>query len=136
MDYKKFIENRKNASPFGNLVGLEIKEVNEGYAYMELKVTDKLLNPIGTVHGGCLFTLADTTGGTAAASHGCYVTTVDANIHYMRPGTPGSTLCCEARELRAGEHLMVYDVTIKNNKGLLLAEGIFTYMSLGKEVVI
>ena len=45
-------------------------ELDEGYCKGELEVTDQHMNPLGTVHGGCLYTLADTVAGFAAASCG------------------------------------------------------------------
>ena len=72
MDYEllRDIRNRKNA--FGNLVGVKIVEIREGYAKTELEVRPELMNPIDSLHGGVLFTMIDITGGSAAVSHGGY----------------------------------------------------------------
>ena len=45
---------------FIELIGIRIVELDEGYCKGELEVTDQHMNPLGTVHGGCLYTLADT----------------------------------------------------------------------------
>lgn len=50
---------------FIELMGIRIVEVDEGYCKGELEVTDQHMNPLGTVHGGCLYTLADTVAGFA-----------------------------------------------------------------------
>lgn len=44
------------------------------------------MNPIGTVHGGCLFTLADAVCGIAASSLGGICTTVNSNIQFLNAG--------------------------------------------------
>lgn len=86
MDYEKLRELRNKQNRFGDLAGVRIVEIREGYARTELEVKPEFLNPIGSVHGGCLFTMADITGGSAAVSHGEQVTTADADIRYLRPG--------------------------------------------------
>ena len=63
MDYEKLCRIRNEQNAFGNLVGVKIVEIREGYARAELEVTPELSNPIGSLHGGCLFTMADVTGG-------------------------------------------------------------------------
>ncbi|MFV0363384.1 MAG: PaaI family thioesterase [Suipraeoptans sp.] len=134
MDYTKFIEDRNLTNPFGNLVGIKIKEMKKGYAYLELEISNKLLNPFGTLHGGVLFTLADMTGGAAAITHGEYITTVDADIHFLRPAKIGDVVYGETREIRVGTHLMVYGITITNQDKVLLSESTFTYMPIGTKV--
>ena len=46
---------------------------------------DRHLNPLGTVHGGCLYTLADTVAGFAAASCGFEGPTLSGNMYFLRP---------------------------------------------------
>ena len=45
------------------------------------------MNILGIVHGGVLYSLADTVGGTAAMTGRDYaVPTVDGTIHYLKAG--------------------------------------------------
>lgn len=59
MDYEKLREVRNEQNVFGDLAGVRIVEIREGYARTELEVRPELLNPIGSLHGGCLFTMAE-----------------------------------------------------------------------------
>lgn len=136
MDYELLKKIRMSQNAFGDMVGVEIIEIKEGYARAKLIVSDALLNPIGSMHGGCLFTLADITGGSAAASHGEQVTTVDADIRYLRAGIGIKEAVAEAKEIKKGKKLLVYRVDITDEKGTLLTAGTFTYMSLGKKIVL
>ena len=67
---EKLMGEIKRRDKFIELIGIKIIEADEGYCKAELKVDDRHLNPLGTVHGGCLYTLADTVAGFAAASCG------------------------------------------------------------------
>lgn len=134
MDYERLCRIRNEQNAFGNLVGVRIVEIREGYARSELEVRHELSNPIGSLHGGVYFTMADITGGSAAVAYGEQVTTVDADIRYLRPGIGIKKVICEAEEIKKGKQLFVYRVDLKDEKGTLLSAGTFTYMSLHKAV--
>lgn len=134
MDYEKLRIMRNEQNAFGNLAGVRIVEIREGYARTELDVKPELLNPIGSLHGGCLFTMADITGGSAAVSHGEQVTTADADIRYLLPGINVKKLTAESREIKKGKNLFVYQVDIRDEKERLLAAATLTYMSLHRKI--
>ena len=69
MDYEKLKSFRNINNNFAKLLGIELTELSNGYAKAEMKVTKELLNPIGSIHGGCLYTIADIAGGAAASSY-------------------------------------------------------------------
>ncbi|HIZ74798.1 MAG TPA: PaaI family thioesterase [Candidatus Mediterraneibacter stercoravium] len=134
MDYEALRRIRNEQNSFGNLVGVRIEEIREGYARSVLDVRADLSNPIGSLHGGVLFTIADITGGSAAVSHGEQVTTVDADIRYLRPGIGVKRIVCEAEEIKKGKTLFVYRIDVRDQDGTLLTAGTFTYMSLRKKI--
>ena len=134
MDYEALRRIRNEQNSFGNLVGVRIEEIREGYARSVLDVRADLSNPIGSLHGGVLFTIADITGGSAAVSHGEQVTTVDADIRYLRPGIGVKRIVCEAEEIKKGKTLFVYRIDERDQDGTLLTAGTFTYMSLRKKI--
>lgn len=136
MDYELLRELRNKQNAFGNLVGVHIVEIREGYARSELEVRPELTNPISSLHGGVYFTMADITGGSAAVSHGEQVATVDADIRYLRPGLGLKKIVCEAEEIKKGKQLFVYRLDIKDEEGTVLAAGTFTYMSLHRKIVL
>lgn len=134
MDYKKLIEFRDSKNMFTKEMGIRTVEIAEGYAKVELQVRSEHRNMHGSVHGGCLFTLADTVGGAAVASYGKYATTVNANINYLRPAVDSELLIAEAREIKRGKKISVYNIEIGDEQGRLLAQGSFSYFNLDKDI--
>lgn len=130
MDYKKLMEFRNSASGLRKELGLQVVEVSAGYARMEMDIDERHVNPIGSVHGGAIFALADSAGGTAAMSRGSFVTTVDGSIHYLNPAINVKKLIADTRELKAGKNILVYDVAVRDEKGQAIAEAHMTYYSL------
>ena len=85
MDYENLMEFHNKENPFTREMGVQIFEIREGYAKLKLSVKKSHTNALGIVHGGCLFTLADSVCGVAASSYGRQSVTVNASINYLSP---------------------------------------------------
>ncbi len=128
--YEQLRIHRSLENPFAMKNGIIVTRLEKGHAVVEMDVDEDKLNVNGTVHGGCLFTMCDMTAGAAANSYGHYVTTVDANMHFLRPAVGVTHLVAENREIKAGKTLIINEVTIRNQDGLEIAVGVFTFMQL------
>ncbi|MCD8323888.1 MAG: PaaI family thioesterase [Clostridiales bacterium] len=128
MDFERLKEIRNIG--FTREVGVNTTDIAEGYARGELELRPEHGNPIGSVHGGVLFTIADTIGGAAATSRGRFVTTVSGNIHYLRPVMGCKKLIGESREIKIGKNMCVYDVMITDETGREIALATMTYYYL------
>lgn len=114
---------------FTEYLGLEVLQYEDGYCKTRLKIKPEFLNPIGGLHGGLLFTIADTTAG-AAAIHleaESTITTVNGNIQYMRPGLDLDYLYAEARLIKDGKRMAFVDVLLLTEDDTLLAKATFTF---------
>lgn len=109
---RKLFENDR----FAKYSGIEVVDISPGSAETRMKVEDKHLNGIGTVHGGALFTLADFSFALAANSYGRVTVAINASISYLKAVKTG-TLIAEARELSKSNRISNYTVTIKEEEG-------------------
>lgn len=130
MDGDYIIAKNFRESNFSLMLGIEFTDVSEGFATGELEIREDHMNVIGSVHGGCLFSLADTIAGVAAASHGDKLTTSSGNFHFLSPALDCRKLIAEAKEIKNGRRTSVCDVDIKNENGKLLAKGTFSFYKL------
>ncbi len=55
----------KNRNPFWSLLSMELVDVKKGWAQVRLPFDKKLTNAVGLVHGGAIFTPADSAVGMA-----------------------------------------------------------------------
>ena len=108
-------------------LGMELVELDEGYAKGRMKMSKTIENPYGGAHGGALYSLADTISGCAACTFGNFVCTVSGNMNYLLPGVNTEYIYCEAKVVRQGMHLAVYDVEITDDSGKVLQTGTFTF---------
>lgn len=134
VSFKKMIEYRNSLGGFTKDMGIKILSISKGYAKASIEVNENHLNPGNSVHGGCIFTLADTVGGVAAWSRGNYVVTTSSNITYLNPALESKKLTAIAKEIKFGKTILVYDVEIWDDKERLIAKATNSYYNLGKKI--
>ncbi len=134
MTFEKINELAQEEGRFINLVGLEILELSLGHAKGAIHVERKHSNPMGAVHGGCIYTMADTIAGLAANTHGEYVVTTSSSVNFLAPAINTTVITVEADEVRHGRKLSVYDVKVLNDNDEVIAIGTFQFYSAGKPI--
>ncbi len=127
MDFEKLRQYRNQSNAFAQKLGITVEEIRPGYARSTKVTCADEINPSGITHGGVCFTMADLTAGAASSSHGRLSATVNADYHYLRPSHTGDTLTAEAREIKSGRTLCVYEVRITNQEGVLVGMGTYTF---------
>lgn len=101
--------------------GIEIISAKEGDAVCRMKVTDQHLNAGNVVQGGAVFTLGDFAYAIAANCGGTLAVTLDNSISFVAPAT-GEYLLAHAVERASSNRLCFYDVSITNDKDVLVAK--------------
>jgi acyl-CoA thioesterase len=107
---------------YAQYLGVEICEWSEGYAKAKLELDRNHLNSVNTVHGGVLFSLADSAFSVASNSHGTVAVAIQVCISYFK-AVSGGTLYAEAREVSRNPKLATYLIEVSDDTGSLL--GIF-----------
>jgi acyl-CoA thioesterase len=86
----------KDKPRFIHHVGMRIDDAGPGHSRCTLDVQPFHLNGTGVVHGGVLFTLADTAMGAALYSsldEGEICATIEIKIGYFKPVFEGAVVC-------------------------------------------
>lgn len=111
---------------------MKVVDVGRGFARVEMIIDEHILNIHGFVHGGALFSLADTVAGSASFATGRDSVTLNGSINYIKPGR-GGKLIGVATEISAGRTTGVYEVFIYNDEQTLLARATFTMFFLDQD---
>lgn len=91
-------------------------------------------NIYGAAHGGMIYTCCDSaSGGSAAFLLNKKPVTVSSSIHYLRSAMEGPVKA-EAKLVRAGKHLLFYDVDVTDGSGELCAIAQFVMQSVEYKV--
>lgn len=128
-------ERAERNDKFIELLGIRIVDIDEGYCKGEMLIESKHLNPLGTVHGGCLYTIADTVGGFAAATLGMAGPTLSGNMYFLRPTMGIKHLTCEGRVIKNGKRIRVAETIIYGDEGTEVARCTLEYMDVQKNIV-
>lgn len=103
-------------------LGMKLVSVGPGRAVMTMLVKDTMTNGHGLCHGGYIFTLADTAFAYACNSYGQRTVAQSAQIAFVAPGKRGMTLTADAAERQRGERSGIYDITVRDATGSIIAE--------------
>lgn len=102
-------------------LGIEFEAVGPGTARLAMVVQPHMLNGHLTCHGGYITALADTAFAFACNSRNAATVASGLSIEFLAPGHKDDRLVAEAHEVALKGATGVYDVSVKNQHGTLIA---------------
>ena len=126
----ELIEFRNNASTVSKHMAMKVTEAKPGWAKAEMLCQAFHMNPIGSVHGGMLFILADFVAGMAALTRGKVVTTSNATVYFLNAAYMPKKIYAEATEIKTGQCLSTYDVLVTDDKGKIISKMVIEFYNL------
>ncbi|HEU0003195.1 MAG TPA: PaaI family thioesterase [Ktedonobacteraceae bacterium] len=114
-EIEHFMQDRRN---FGilHLLGMKIISAEAGTGRVGITVDERLMHPQQIVHGGVIFTLADTAMSMALVPllpQGTRFGTIEAKINFMLPVRTGELLA-EGTVVHMGRSTAVMEATVFN----------------------
>ena len=106
---------------FSKKFGLQLTDIREGYAKVEMRFSSDLENMFGMAHGGAIFSLIDAAFEIASNSHGTMAVALSMSINYLASPQKGALLTAEAREINRTKKTATYDIRATDDTGTLLA---------------
>lgn len=114
---------------FAKMIGMKLVKMKPNEATIEIEMRDQLRQPHGLLHGGVTATLIDTAMAFAVITvlkREEKASTVDLNVHYLRPHLEGK-FSCTAKVVKAGKRLLTVSAEVINEQGKLIATSLSTY---------
>lgn len=99
---------------FSHLLGMEVVDVGAGSAVVRMPVRADMVNGFGTLHGGALFSLADTAFAFATNGAGQLSVAIDCTLSIPVASRPGDVLTATAVEQTSTNRLAFTEVTVRN----------------------
>lgn len=127
MTLKEFFKDDRYAA----FSGVELLEVDPGYARAKMEIREMHLNAGNVVQGGAIFTLADLAFAAAVNAYGNLAMSIESSIRYFK-GVGSGTLYAEARTVNLHPKLAVLEVRVTNERDDLIA--VFTATAYRKNV--
>lgn len=101
--------------------GMRVEAVSPGCATVTMTVTTEMCNGHGTVHGGAIFTLADSAFAFACNSRDVATVAQHCTITFVSPARDGERLVAEAREASLVGRFGIYDAVVRTPEGRTVA---------------
>lgn len=110
---------------FSQWLNIVVIEVKEGYSKIQMTLRNEMCNGFGVIHGGTVFSLADSAFAFACNNRNNLSMALEANISFTKTLQPGDVLTAEAKEVHNGRSTGVYLITISNqhNEQVALFKG-------------
>jgi acyl-CoA thioesterase len=103
-------------------LGMVIERDEPGEAVVSMVVRDDMLNGFAITHGGLVFALADTAFAIACNEDEHVTVAAGADITFLKATRSGQTLQATARRRIRSGRTGVYDVTVTDETGDVVAE--------------
>ncbi len=101
------------------LLGMDVVEMSEGHAVVTMPVRGDMLNGHAIIHGGLVFTLADTAFAMACNREGSVTVSSGAEITFFAPSHEGQLLTATASLRSQRGRSGIYDVEVRNEEGVV-----------------
>lgn len=126
----EIMEGRLQGPPWSQVMGYSCDHVEPGRVRFSVEPAEWTANPMGVVHGGFTTALLDTVMTLVIVSKlpaDRSATTLDLQIHFVRPATPGGVkLLAEATAMHVGTTIGTAEGRVTTGDGRLIAHGTAT----------
>jgi acyl-CoA thioesterase len=102
-------------------LGMRVEAMGPGYARLSMPVRGEMLNGFKICHGGFITTLADSAFAFACNSSNELTLAAGIVVDFVAPAEEGDLLSAEAREVVLTGRTGIYEVTVTNQKGQIVA---------------
>lgn len=131
-EIRKWMYERFEENAFMKLADIRLSKVECGYVEFTMDADPKKHgNRYGAVHGGAMFTMADTAMGAVCYSIGAKVVTLSASVNFIRNTKEKEQLVAKAGLIHAGRSTIVCRVEIFDSKGRKMADVTGTMFVVG-----
>jgi acyl-CoA thioesterase len=118
---EKIVEKMLVSDTFSKWMGLKVEEVGTGTCTLSMTVREDMLNGVGTLHGGVIFSAADSAFAFACNSHGRVTVALTVSISFYEAGKLGDVLTITAQETHLGNKTAHYNIEVFNQNGKNIA---------------
>ncbi|WP_309064714.1 hydroxyphenylacetyl-CoA thioesterase PaaI [Microbacterium sp.] len=103
-------------------LGMVVEQDEPGRAVVSMRVREDMLNGFAITHGGLVFTLADTAFAIACNEDERITVAAGADITFLKSTRAGQTLTATAVRRTVTGRTGLYDVTVADETGDVVAE--------------
>lgn len=120
-DPNKIVRGLLKKDPFSQWMGIEVVDADRGICTVRCQVTEQMLNGFRVVHGGIIFSLADTALAFSAATAGRVALALNNSISYTKKALLGDTLTARSEAVNLTFRTGLFDIKVMNQSSDIIA---------------
>lgn len=105
--------------PYLKFLGIEVEAVADGHAVCSVTIAEYMLNFLGAVHGGLIFSLADAAFSAASNSDWSPSFALDVSGTFLKSVMPGDRITAEAVRVHTTKRTGLYRMDVWHNEDLI-----------------
>lgn len=114
---RQVVDKMMETDLYSQWLGIKILEVHEGNCKIQMTLRPEMVNGFGIIHGGVVFSLADSALAFACNNRNNLSVALDTSITFTRASNPGDVITADAKEIHNGRSTGLYLITVTNQKG-------------------
>lgn len=113
---KRFLEE-----PYAKSFGIEIVELEEGRALLEMRTSKSMNNIFECTHGAAIYSLIDAAFELSVNSHGTVAVALGVNVNYLSGPRPSERLRAIGQEVNRTRRIAACEIKVTGEDGRLIA---------------
>jgi acyl-CoA thioesterase len=105
--------------PYIKYLGISVDKIEKGYCLCSIVITHDMLNFLGFVHGGLIFSLADVAFSVASNNDHLPSYALDVSGSFLKTANVGDTVIAEARVIHTTKRTGIYRMEVFKNNELI-----------------
>ena len=105
--------------PYLKFLGIEVDAAVDGHAVCSLTIAEHMLNFLGAVHGGLIFSLADAAFSAASNSDWSPSFALDVSGSFLKSVRPGDRITADAVRINTTKRTGLYRMNVRHNEDLI-----------------
>ena len=107
---------------FSQWLGIEVVEQGDGFISLRMQVRAEMLNGFNIVHGGIIYSLADSALAFASNSSGKHAVSIESSISHFKKVQTGEIIFARASRIKEGNNISVFHVSVTKVNNELVAD--------------
>ncbi len=117
----QIVAKMRENDAFSQWLGIEVISLSLGSCVLQMQVNEHMLNGFHIAHGGISYALADSALAFASNTYGFQSVSIETAISHAKPVFLNDVLRAECTEINRGKTIGLYQVSVRNQAGKLIA---------------
>lgn len=118
---RRVVARMMEQDAFSQWLGIDVVQVLPGACELRMTVRPEMNNGFRITHGGIAYCVADSALAFASNSHGIHAVSIETSVSHVKPVRSGDVLIAKAAEMSLGSRIGVYQVSVANQDGTVVA---------------